>query len=259
MRAMVSMYWMPELAWANDAWWDGLAKHWRAASLADVPARSHEPDDLYGLWAAPDLFFAQTCGYPLTHELKGKVTLVATPCYSAPGCAGSNYCSHIIVREDSGITELAQLSGKIAAINSYDSQSGWNVLRHSLNPALKGAGTFPRVIETGGHRKSVAAVREGRADVATIDCVTYARLGIVAPQEIAGLKVLAETASAPSLPYITRKDIPADDLRRLRAGLQAAVQDPALAEARAALMIRDIVVLPLEAYDRILEIEGAAA
>src|SRR5688572_21119400 len=81
-----------------------------------------------------------------------------------------------------------------------DTQSGWNVLRHSLNPALKGAGTFPRVIETGGHRKSVAAVREGRADVATIDCVTYARLGIVAPQEIAGLKVLAETASAPSLP-----------------------------------------------------------
>ncbi len=259
MRAMVSMYWMPELAWANESWWDGLAKHWRAAGLADVPARSHEPDDLYGLWVAPDLFFAQTCGYPLTHELKGKVTLVATPCYSAPGCAGSNYCSHVIVREDSGITDLAQLSGKIAAINSYDSQSGWNVLRHSLAPAQKGKGTFPRIVETGGHRKSVAAVREGRADVATIDCVTYARLGAVAPQEIAGLKVLAETAPAPSLPYITRKDIPADDLRRLLAGLQAAVQDPALAEARAALLIRDIVVLPLEAYDRILEIEEAAA
>jgi len=70
---------------------------------------------------------------------------------------------------------------------------------------------------------------------------------------------MATTAAAPSLPYITRKDIPADDLRRLLAGLQAAVQDPALAEARAALLIRDIVVLPLEAYDRILEIEEAAA
>ena len=259
MRAMVSMYWLPELAWATEAWWDGLARHWRGAGLRDVPARSHEPADLYPLWLAPDLFFAQTCGYPLTHELKGKVTLVATPCYSAPGCAGANYCSRIIVREDSGITDLAQLSGKVAAINSYDSQSGWNVLRHSLTPALKGKGTFPSIIETGGHRKSVAAVREGRADVAAIDCVTFARLGSVVPQEVAGLRVIAETAAAPSLPYITRQDIPAEDLRRLRAGLQAALHDPALAEARAALMIRDIVVLPVEAYDRILEIEDATA
>jgi ABC-type phosphate/phosphonate transport system substrate-binding protein len=249
---------MPELAWANDAWWVGLSKHWRAAGLRDVPAKSHEPDELYPLWLAPDLFFAQTCGYPLTHELKDKVTLVATPCYSAPGCDGPNYCSRMIVREVSGITELAQLAGKVAAINSYDSQSGWNVLRHTLAPALKGKGAFPHVIETGGHRKSVAAVREGRADVATIDCVTYARLSTAAPQEVAGLRVIADTACAPSLPYITRKDIPADDLRRLREGLQAAVRDPALAEARKALLIDDIVVLPLSAYDRILEIEAVA-
>lgn len=259
MRAMVSMYWLPELAWATNAWWDGLARHWRASGLKDVPAQSHEPEELYPLWLAPDLFFAQTCGYPLTHELKGKVTLVATPCYAAPGCVGPNYCSRIIVRKDSGIADLAELSGKVAAINSYDSQSGWNVLRHSLTQTLKRKGTFPRVIETGGHRKSVAAVREGRADVAAIDCVTFARLGSVVPQEIAGLRVIADTASAPSLPYVTRKDIPADDLQRLRDGLQAALHDPALAEARTALLIRDIVVLPLEAYDRILEIEGAAA
>ena len=259
MRAMVSMYWMPELAWANDAWWDGLKKHWRGAGLRDVPDKSQEPDGLYPLWLAPDLFFAQTCGYPLTHELKDKVTLVATPCYSAPGCVGPNYCSRIIVREESGIGDLAQLAGKVAAINSHDSQSGWNVLRHSLMTALKGKGAFPRIIETGGHRKSVAAVREGRADVASIDCVTYARLGAVAPQEVAGLRVIADTASAPSLPYITRKDIPADDLRRLRDGLRAAVEDAGLAEARKALLISDIVVLPLSAYDRILEIEEAAA
>ncbi len=259
MRAMVSMYWLPELAWATNAWWDGLARHWRAAGLRDVPAQSHDPDELYPLWLAPDLFFAQTCGYPLTHELKGKVTLVATPCYAAPGCVGPNYCSRIIVREESGITDLAQLSGKVAAINSYDSQSGWNVLRHSLTQALKGKGVFPRIIETGGHRKSVAAVREGRADVAAIDCVTFARLSASVPREVAGLRVLADTVSAPSLPYIARRDIPAADLGRLRAGLQAAVRDPALAEARAALLIRDIVVLPLEAYDRILEIEEAAA
>lgn len=255
MRAMASMYWMPELARPTADWWAGLARHWRAAGLREVPAQSEQPEDLYGLWLAPDLFFAQTCGYPLTHELRGKVTLVATPCYGAPGCAGSDYNSRIIVRADSGISSLADLAGKVAAINSHDSQSGWNALRHSLVPALNGA--FPRVIETGGHRRSVAAVREGRADVAAIDCVTFARLAAVAPQELEGLRVIAESAAAPALPYITRKDIPADDLQRLRDGLRAAVADPALTEARQAMMIRDIVLLPEQAYDRILEMEAA--
>ncbi len=259
MRAMVSMYWQPELAWATKAWWEGLARHWRALGLKDAPAQSQEPIDLYPLWLSSDLFFAQTCGYPLTHELKGKVTLVATPCYSAPGCVGPNYCSRLIVRDESGITDPAQLSGKVAAINSRDSQSGWNVLRHSLKQALKGSDALPHIVETGGHRNSIAAVREGRADVAAIDCVTFARLSAIAPAEVAGLRVIADTVSAPSLPYITRRDIPAEDLRRLREGLQAALHDPTLAEARAALTISDIVVLPIEAYDRILEIEDAAA
>jgi len=258
MRAMASMYWLPELAWATSAWWDGLARHWRDAGLRDVPEHSQEPKDLYELWLAPDLFFAQTCGYPLTHDLKGRVTLVATPCYSAPGCAGTDYNSRIIVREDSGISQLADLAGKVAAINAYDSQSGWNALRHSLTPVLNDAGAFPRIVETGGHRRSVAAVREGRADVAAIDCVTFARLSAIVPHEVAGLRVIAETAAAPSLPYITRKDVSAADLQRLRDGLKAAIADPTLADARQALMIRDVVVLPERAYERILEIEAAA-
>jgi len=248
---MISMYDTPERQSALEAWWSGLARHWRAAGLRDIPERADMPDDLYELWLAPDLFIAQTCGYPLTHALKDRVALVATPCYAADGCVGSSYLSMIVARNDSAVRTLDDVAGKVAAINGYDSQSGWNALRHSLI----GKGMPARVVETGGHRKSIAAVREGRADVAAIDCVTYANLRAVAPHEIVSLRVIARSASAPSLPYITRRDVSPADLQKLRDGLRAAVADPALADIRSALLIAGIEILPLSAYDRMLEME----
>jgi ABC-type phosphate/phosphonate transport system substrate-binding protein len=254
MRAMITMYDTPERASDLTAWWDGLALHWRAAGLHDIPASASTPDDLYELWLAPDLFIAQTCGYPLTHRLKDRVTLVATPCYAADGCVGPSYLSMIVARRDSGLRSLDDVAGKVAAFNGDDSQSGWNALRHSLI----GKGAPARFVETGGHRKSMAAVRDGRADFASIDCVTYANVRAAAPHEVAPLRVIGRSASAPSLPYITRRDISAGDLRRLRDGLQAAIADPALAETRSRLLIAGIEVLPLQAYDRLLEMERDA-
>ncbi len=258
MRAMASMYALTELAWITDLWWDGLARHWRAAGLRDVPEASDEPRDLYEVWLAPDLFFAQTCGYPLTHKLKDQVTLVATPCYAAPGCEGATYRSFIIVREDSGIESIAGLAGKTAGINGYDSQSGWNALRRALAPVLIAPGAFPRIVETGAHRRSVAAVRAGDVDVAAIDCVTFALLRQAAPNEVEGLRVIAASERAPSLPYITRKHIAPEDLERMRLGLKAAMADPDLADIRRALLITGIEVLPETTYERILEIEREA-
>ena len=252
---MISMYDMPERRPAIAAWWTGLARHWQAVGLGDIPRSTHFTDgDLYELWLAPDLFIAQTCGYPLTHRLKDRVTLVGTPVYAVEGCAGGNYHSVVVARRDSNVHSLDDVADKVAAINGYDSQSGWNALRHSLI----GRGAPARILETGGHRKSVAAVREGRADVAAIDCVTYAGLQQLAPQEIGALHIIARSASAPALPYVTRRDIAPSDLEKLRAGLRTALTDPTLAETRAAMQIAAIELLPLQAYDRLLEMEREA-
>jgi ABC-type phosphate/phosphonate transport system substrate-binding protein len=254
MRALISMYDMPERTDALKAWWAGLTRHWQAAGLHDIPERADMPDDLYELWLAPDLFIAQTCGYPLTHRLRDRVTLVATPVYAVDGCVGPTYHSVIVARRGSDLRGLDDVAGKIAAINGYDSQSGWNALRHSLI----GKGAPARIVETGGHRRSIAAVREGRADVAAIDCVTYANVEAAAPHETASLHVIARSASAPALPYVTRRDVAPADLQKLRDGLQAAIADPALADARTALLIAGIEIVPLQAYDRMLEMEQEA-
>jgi ABC-type phosphate/phosphonate transport system substrate-binding protein len=160
----------------------------------------------------------------------------------------------IVAREDSDVRSLDDVAGKVAAINGYDSQSGWNALRHSLI----GKGVPARIVETGGHRKSVAAVREGRADIAAIDCVSYAGLRQLAPQEVAPLRIIARSASAPALPFVTRRDIAPSDLDKLRAGLRAAMTDPTLAEPRKAMQIAGLEIVPLQAYDRLLEMEREA-
>src|SRR3546814_3772619 len=80
--------------------------------------------DLAALWTAPDLLFSQTCGYPLTHALAGRVTLVATPIYDCPGCDGGRYRSEILVRADDAAGQPADLKGRRAAVNAAESKSG---------------------------------------------------------------------------------------------------------------------------------------
>ncbi len=258
MRASLPMYDLPGLEAATDAWWAGLAAALRAEGLAEVPDRLTRQAAPAALWTAPDLLFSQTCGYPLTHALAGRVTLVATPVYFCPGCSGGNYRSEIVVRDDDPAERLADLRGRRAVANARDSQSGYSALRLAVASHAAGRRFFGAVAFSGSHRSSMAAVARGEADVCAVDGVTFHLLSRLEPRLTARLRVLARSAEAPALPYITRADIPPDDLERLRAGLRRAVRDPALAEVRRALLLDGVVATPLSVYDRILELEAAA-
>ncbi|MGF1632171.1 MAG: phosphate/phosphite/phosphonate ABC transporter substrate-binding protein [Kiloniellaceae bacterium] len=259
MRASLAMYDLPGLAAATDAWWAGLAAALRAEGLEDVPDRLTRNGDHAALWTAPDLLFSQTCGYPLTHALAGRVTLVATPVYACPGCADGTYHSDIVVRADDGAASLDELRGRRAAANAEDSQSGYSALRHAVAGRAERGRFFGAVRMSGGHRNSMQMVAAGEADVCAVDTVTRHLLQRVEPGLAGALRVLATSAAAPALPYISRRDLPDSDLQRLRAGLRRAIEDPALVEVRAELLLADVVVKPLSAYDRILELESAAA
>jgi ABC-type phosphate/phosphonate transport system substrate-binding protein len=256
--ASLPMYDLPELRDATDAWWRGLARAFAEAGIGDVPAMLSRKQDYAAVWHDPALLFSQTCGYPLMHGLRGRVRLVATPCYSAPGCDGADYCSFVIVCKDSGFTDLASLRGKRCAVNGPDSQSGYSALRALVAPLSHAGRFFGEVVVTGGHQASIKCVAAGAADVAAVDCVTFGLLARHRPAAIADIRVLGRTPSAPNLPFITRLTADEDLVEKVRAGLGQAFADPALADARGALMLGGCEFLSLESYDRIVEMENGA-
>jgi ABC-type phosphate/phosphonate transport system substrate-binding protein len=252
------MYDLPEATAATDAWWSGLARALAREGVADVPANLARDRDTKAVWRSPDLLFSQTCGYPLTHDFAGQLRVVATPCYDAIGCNGSSYRSLIIVRAGDPATSLEDLRGRIAAVNSPDSQSGYSALRAAVAVVAGAKPFFSKVAISGGHANSLALVASGAADVCAIDCVTHAMLARYRPAAVANLRILGDTVAAPGLPYVTRADASDDLLKRLRAALGAALAEPKLAAARDDLLITGAEVLPEAAYDRIIEIEEDA-
>jgi ABC-type phosphate/phosphonate transport system substrate-binding protein len=244
------MYDLPEVAAATDALWSGLARRLRAAGMKGVPDRLERGSDPRRVWRSPDLLFAQTCGFPLTHEFDGRLALIATPRYAAGGCEGPTYRSRIVVRADDPRERFRDFAGAVAAINSEDSHSGFNILRWRV--AQEGRSPFFRQVErTGAHVASLAAVQTGKADIAAIDCVTFALLERHRPGAIAGIRVLEDTPVAPALPFVTAGGRGPEELQVLRRALADAFADPELAPAREALLLSGVEEVPLARYQLI--------
>ena len=230
--------------------------------LEDVPEALERGERLDECSYRNRLIFGQCCGYDLIRH-PDSLSLVATPAYRSPHCRGANYRSLIVVAESSPAARFEDLREKRCVINAPCSHSGHTALRHMI--ASLGAGPtrgegcfFARVEASGSHADSLTWVREGRADCTSVDCVTFALLARHRTQAVQGLRVLAETAPAPGLPYVTGAGGGEELLARLRDGLHQALEDPDLAAARDALLIDGIEVLPLTAYDRIAAMETVA-
>jgi ABC-type phosphate/phosphonate transport system substrate-binding protein len=256
--ASLPMYNLPETEDATRILWHGLAEHLRSAGIQDVPDTLTHHLIVPEHWLSPNLLFSQTCGYPLTHTLKGRVRLVATPCYDAPGCEGAEYCSILVVPTSASTRSFADLRGKRTAFTSLHSHSGFNALRALAAPLAEAGHFFAEAIQTGSHAASLELVAAGKADVAAIDCVTFALLSCYRPSAVANVRELCRSASAPALPYVASGVTGDRRVAQLRQGLQAAMDDPALAEARTGLLLKGVQVLPEKEYDRITEVEAVA-
>jgi len=243
MIAALQMYDWPEVREATDLWWKAIA------DCLGVDIALSRPDDFAMPWQRDDLLFAQTCGYPFTHALGGKVAYVGTPHYTADGCEGPNYLSIVFARE---AKLLERFRGSVAAVNTPDSMSGMLALKLVFAPLAEKGRFFSRAVETGGHLASLAAVQSGEADVCALDCVCIAMAKRYRPSALHGLVEIARSPSVPGLPWITR----AGDLTALRSALQLAFADPALKEARMALLLNGFTELPVGDYDRIIDLEN---
>lgn len=224
----------------------------RGDTLAIVDPES----SLQEFWLRDNLLLSQTCGYPLVKALAGRVQLVTTPVFTVDGCEGGNYHSVLITRAEANIASLAQCRGLRAAYNTPDSNSGMNLLRNSVAPLAGGRPFFASVIETGGHLASLQALQDDRADVAAIDCVSFAFVLDRLPDLALGLVQIGATRSAPGLPLIASKQVPPEGIDALLNALSGAVaQDHDLATR---LKLDGFAKRPLDHYDSILELEKNA-
>lgn len=252
--ATLPMYDLPELHAANDAFWMGVSERLRAWGI-DAPKVLTRGADLDTIWLDAGLLLAQTCGYPLVTTLKDKVSLLATPEYSAPGCEGPLYRSAIVVRAADGSAGLSSLRGRRCAVNGAASNSGMNVLRAAVAKLANGGRFFSEVVWTGSHAGGVDAVAEERADVAAIDCVTWAHLQSFRPAVTDRLRVLEWTAATPGLPLITSCHTDAATRDALLHALEDVVQEL----ASTVLLITGFARLPMAAYETIRTLEQEAA
>ncbi|WP_341486558.1 PhnD/SsuA/transferrin family substrate-binding protein [Pararhizobium sp. A13] len=248
----------PPLAEATAALWRFLSDALKHADLKDVPGPLDEAVRYNAAWTHPGLLLAQACGFPYVKHLRGKVRLVATPVYAHPGCDGPSKCSFIIVGKDSRARSLEDLRGARAAINEPDSNSGVNLFRAAVAPLALEGRFFSCVIETGGHRNSIAAVTAGDADVAAIDCVTYGNVRRFDPQSVAGVRILAETVKGPGLPLITRGDASDEEVSLLRQVLRQAIAETSLGPVLDVLALKDFAFLSDADYEPLAEFERQA-
>lgn len=245
--ASFGMYDMPFLAAANDALWSAMARRLRAAGSADVPDRLDRERPLRTIWRDPGLLLGQTCGWPLVTELGEAVTVVGAPVFDLPGCEGATHRSLIVVASACNAASLEDLRGARVAINGPDSNTGMNLLRAAVAPLAHGAPFFSKVVVTGAHLASIAAVARGTADVAAIDCVTFGLAARHQPALVRAVKAIGATPPGPALPFITRAGASAEEVALLRAALASALTDPEAADAVAALRLTAIV--PASAAD----------
>jgi ABC-type phosphate/phosphonate transport system substrate-binding protein len=256
--ASLPMYNFPEMRSANAQFWEALRGLLLEAGCSDVPENLRFERGPVPACLEAEMLFSQTCGYPLETVFRGQALRLGAPVYDVPGCAGATHRAFFLVRAHAPAQRLDDLRGGVFLLNSPLSNSGMNLPRRALAEIAGGKPFFRQVIETGGHPASLERLLRGDGDVASIDCVTYAFWRHYRPEAAAGVRVLGETPSSPSIPFVTSIATPSPIVRILRAALRSVATRPRYAAARSELMIVGIEDVPDDSYSGLLDYEKEA-
>lgn len=239
MIANLMMYQRPELVAAHDRYWALIAAHLRASGIPAPDALSQDAEEFY-VWKHPELVLSQTCGMPYRTWLHDKVALVGTPDYGLEDCPPGYYCSPMIVRADDPRETITEFKDARFAYNQTFSQSGYAAPYWHMAPL---GFFFEDRLHTEQHLASARAVAEGRADIASLDAVSWRNIEAFEP--FAGaLRVLEWTAPTPGLPLITARG---NDVDAIFMAVQTAIAELSVDDA-ALLGIKGIVRIAKEDY-----------
>ncbi len=249
--ASFPMYDLPEVRSLLDSFWYAMARNFRREGIAEVPEKLVHGRPIKKLWANPNLFISQCCGYDLVNRYADKLTPLAVPRYGVAECRGYLYASAIVVREDYPVDDVLEMRGAVCVINGPESHSGMSSLRAIVAPFNSEGRFFSDVMVSGSHAESIRILRRGEADVAAIDSVTYALLERYRPAALAGLRKLGRTHRAPGVPYVTCANVDAETKARMRTAIALTFADARLADLREALFLEGIETVRPAAYRRI--------
>ncbi len=239
MIANLMMYQRAELVDAHDRYWQLIRTHLGTAGIDSPENLSQEAEEFY-VWKHPELVLSQTCGMPYRTWLHEKVELVGTPDFGVQGCPPGYYRSALIVRADDPRRDTEAFENAIFGYNQTFSQSGYAAPFWHL--AQKGF-WFENRLHTEQHLLSALAVAEGRADIASLDAVSWRNIAKYEPFA-QDLRVLEWTCPTPGLPLITALG---NDQAAIFKAVKLAITD-LNAEDRAQLGLRDIVWIPKDKY-----------
>jgi ABC-type phosphate/phosphonate transport system substrate-binding protein len=257
--ASLPMYALPEMEAANSAFWAALKQrlHARGVNTAGIELDSNADSVPPGI--GPKVFFTQICGYPLFKHYRDQALLLATPQYAMPGCMGSIHRAFFMVRAGDPAERLEDLRGRTFGCNSLLSNSGMNLPRLSLARIAGGKPFFSSVVMTGAHVASLECLDEGRIDICSIDNVTWGFFKKFRPSAAKRYRILDETPSSPSLPFVTSINTSESDAAAIAEALHEIMGDPNAAEIRGTLELAALSVPDIAAYERLAEYEREAA
>lgn len=255
MIASLPMYDWPEIQSDTDSFWTNFAKN-LSAQCSKVPLQLSRGDE-HLHWQREDLFLSQTCIYPLVTELPSSTVVLGTPIYDAPMCNDGHYASVLIVNQTDKRNAIQQFRNSKLAFNGLNSQSGYNTLRNLLvsNQLVnaRAPGFFAESICTGSHRRSLAAVASGEADICAIDPVSWALSQRFDQSTASRVRVLQQSASVPALPLIcSLKSVPeALHEKQWRELVCDAFSRAIDQNAAARLLLKDITYIPKTMYEKL--------
>lgn len=257
MFASLPWYDLTEIRPSTDALWSRLAQNLRKRGLKHVPAALNREIPYEVQWRSGQLLFSQSCGYdvlvPANH-----LRILATPVYTPTACLGGYYSSMIVVRAESRFECLDDLRGSSCVINTPTSHSGMNVLRALFAPMSRNGRFFESVWTTGSHEASLLMIAHGWADVAAIDCVTYALLQRHRSRALREVRVLCCSSRFPAPPYVVGSQVPESEVHQIRQALVETLAAPDMRRVKDALLIKEVVDLPLQSYQSIADLEQRA-
>jgi ABC-type phosphate/phosphonate transport system substrate-binding protein len=167
------------------------------------------PAPLEDLWSRTDQAAVFMCGLPYSRA-EQQPLLIAAPVPSPAEFHGTpHYWSDFVVRRESAFREVKDTFGKRIVFTVPGSQSGFAaaltylMVAHSEAPASAHTPLFSEIIAPAiTPMGALAAVVDGKADIAPIDSYAFRLLRKYRPELVSAVRVIGETAPTPIPPLV---------------------------------------------------------